>query len=208
MRANGVHLFKRATTLPSFNVQGVGLINNTFPDYCIRFTLASTRAYQNGAVVSTASNTGASELTGLFREYRLRSVKVTLIYSGNMLQGNGTLALPTLFARINNTDNIPPNAGTILQTSDLKCVQLGNLRNKLGWSVKFKPNSLTAVFDYGNASGDPTGFARSADRWLPTSSPEVLFYGLDIVRMAQGTGEFFGTVVPLVEYEWECRHTL
>lgn len=208
MQANGVHVFKRATTMAQFTIQGVGLINNTYPDYCLRFSLASTRAYQNGSVVSTASNTGASELTGLFREYRLRSVKVTLIYSGNMLQGNGTLSLPSLFARVNNTDLVPPTPGTILQSSDLKSTQLGNFRNKLGWSIKFKPNCLTAVYDQGNASGDPTGYQRAPAAWLPTTSPEVLFYGLDLVRLAQGTGEYFGSVIPLVEYEWECRHTL
>lgn len=195
--------------MPAVNVQGVGLFNNTFPDYCLRFSLASTRGYQNGSVVSTASNTGASELPGLFKEYRLRSVKVTLIYSGNTLQGNGTLALPSILARVNHTDLVPPTEGTILQSSDLKVAQLGNFRNKLGWDISFRPTALDAVYDYGNASGDPTGSTVApSTRWYPTSSPEVLFYGLDFVRLAMGTGEFFGTIVPLVEYTWECRHTL
>jgi len=176
-----------------------------------RFSLASSYLFQSGSIQSTASNPGASEISALFSEYRIKKVEIMLNYTANNNDSSSNVNTTTLpvfvTAFIPNTD-ATQSESTMLQRGNSVIIQLGNARNDVGYTACIKPVPEKAVYQVSDAATAPSGNSPDfSDPWLDTGTPDVIHRGYDILMMAPPVtaSQTIGTIVPLIRYTLEAR---
>lgn len=204
------HTFVRTCRSSSIIVSSSGINSTGFYDLNFRFSLASTFQYQNGALIATTSNPGASELTALFRQYRIKRVEVMLNYSNNGLPGSANvnqLALPTFVTVYEPDGNTVATESNMLQRGDSVIVQLGNARQDVGYTVGLTPVPSKVVLQQGDAAGNASGASPDwSNPWIDSSTPSVEYNGYNMFYMSPPTTSSIvqGIIVPVIRYTIEC----
>lgn len=148
--------------------------NATAYDLELAFSLQETRTYLGGALTTTTTNPGYTEIIAMFQEFRIEEVEVMMLYSNNASQINNTLNLPVMQVVVDYTGAAAITSAAALQFENLRVIQMGNYRGDGGPSFRLKPTP----FENGG-----TATVALPNQWLSVlgGGPAVQHYGLKIV---------------------------
>jgi hypothetical protein len=196
-----VHRYSR-TTAQILDMRPATGFNGVAFDCELSFSLNSLFVYLGGTLNATTANPGASDFTALYDSYRLASVEISFMYSGNSapLAPAASPQLPILNIIFDPTDTSVISLSSILQYQDLHIVQLGNLRTSNGYVLKCRPTPLIT------AGGSATA-ASNFNPWLNIDTPTVPYFGIKMFYDSSGSSvsTITGYLNLYVKYNWEFR---
>lgn len=175
------YIHKVSRTTPITNVglyPASGFYNGGQFDLALAFSLKETVVYLHGVSTVIASNSGYTELTALFDEWRIESVELAVMVDLNSVNPGavGTMSLPLMNIAFDPNDADSISQSVILQYEDVHIVQLGNQRTADGYVLKFTPSALSQSLTTAATSSSAMHIPKGT--WLRTSVPDVAHYGI------------------------------
>lgn len=196
-----VQRFTRTTPVVVSMIPSTGINGSGF-DMEMLFTLNQTSYYIAGLLFGNNSNPGASDFTALYDQYKLEGIELAFMYSQNVNAGGAPATsafLPIMNIVFDPNDVSVISLSSILQYSNLKTVQLGNLRTEQGYVLRCKPTPLTTVGAQATAGVSAT--------WLNCDTPVVPHYGVKMFYDNGGStlATVIGNLTIYVKYHWAFR---
>lgn len=172
--------FARTTVIGPYQYAPATGWNATAYDMEINFSLNQTQVYIAGALYTTVPNTGASDFTALYDQYRIDMVELSIMYGVNAYiapgttSGVGSSQNPVLLIAFDPTDSSVTSMSSILQYNDLKVIQLCSEKVQNGYALQFRPVPLIT------AGGSPAAVSFKNAPWISKDTPTVPHYGVKL----------------------------
>lgn len=145
-----VYKFKRLHAIPNFNINTAGTSNSV----ALTFALSDLPDY--------------TKYTGLFQQFALTYVKLTVIPSANVNTAPASTSSMVYYA-VDYDDSVAPDQEDMLSKQGVRMKY--TLRP---WTVKLRPRVLGMVYE----SGGTTGYSPRRHTWLSTNDATVPHYGV------------------------------
>jgi len=147
---------RRAISIPLTLNPSLGWSSSGHFDLGLTFSASIVNSYLGGVVATANSIPGSGDIPGLFEWWRIDFVEIQFLLNGNDLvvnNANAVAALPVLNIAFDPNDSSTFSLSSILQYENLKTVQMGNMRNAEGYTIRFRPTVLpTVVYSGGTLS--------------------------------------------------------
>jgi len=180
--------FARTTIIGPYQYIPATGWNGAAYDMEISFSLQNTYVYVGGALYQTLPNTGSTDFTALYDQYKIDMVELSIMYgvsayiSPGTTTGTATSQNPVLLAAFDPTDSSVISLSSILQYNDLKVIQLSAERVQNGYALQFRPVPLIT------AGGNPAALSHKVAPWISKDAPTVPHYGVKLFLDNLGGG--------------------
>jgi len=156
---------------------------------------SSTTVPAAGAITFILQDLPAfSDLTNLYDQYRILSVRVEFVMTGATNPLTGPPGIFTTAIDYNDA-NSPASINELMQYESVQVVPIGQYFERT-----LKPRSAVATY-----SGVFTSFGNVYGQWLDAASSSVIHYGIKYFIPAVPTSVY--TFSPIAHYHVQCRST-